>query len=1681
MNMNRQNIDVLTKTPACCFEARRDCFVRRLVGRYLSATRLVFFVLSLAAPNVMQAAIAYVQQNGTVSHNSAFPVTLVNLSISSAPAVGNTIIVSFVTDRASGTASLTCSDDKGNSYTTDVIKEYSSSPPNYPIAAICSAQIAAGKVPATITLSHHDAYNRVAMVHEYSGLLAAPAVDKTSSGGGNNAAPSSGATAVTTQADELVIGAVSAADGNVSIFNSDGSFPGGPFQLAQSSGSYPRALQTQYRIVSSTGAYTYAPTLTASRRWAAAVATYKGSAAAGINISGTCKQVNETTNCTDTGTIRVAVNGTLQAQTQPTVGGTWTISGVTAPSAGDVITVYIEGATDANEAVAVTRYDGSGNITGIQLIEEHLTIGSDDNQTLSNVDLGQYDYSASGNNEDIFHDVLSGNLTVDTVAAGALPDDELYVLTSNGFTPGGNVTTQHVTIDGTLTAGGNTLTVGGDWDMTIGTFNANSSMVDFTGTGTISNDNASWWEKGFYNVNAAAAGEITTILVGRGIRVSNVLTLDTGTLDGGALNLTKPSGTPLVTAGATLSLSTVKYDSPSGVVNVASTTYTSLWIAGNGPVNNFVLVGDVVCDFLRVYGNGANDHTILDTTTSNHAITCNQLGVGSTTLTNRYGTLKLNGSVVDIGSDVNVYATDGGGANTIDADTATINVSGDWTNNDTFTADTSTVNFDGAALQSITACSSCISGSFSTLQSSNASVAGVSFLDALTTTNFTDTTAASKLTFKAGTTHTVSGTLTLDGSSGNEIVLVSDTPASRFTLDVTSGAQTVSYVNVTDSQSSTNNITASHSTSVSNNDDGEATPHWVFTKTISGTVYTDDDELTAIASETVRLVVNGTDTLQTAITDGSGNYSITYTPTASDIVLVYLDDSGSSRFGTTVTVSNGNSLAGLNIYQDHVVTRHDNAGALSNALLSTADHGDTDIKYTVSTGNLSLIGVSTVLYLPTGHSFTPGGNVAASGLESYGIFNSGTFTIDINGAFIMGGGIFTATSGIWTLAGNLTISGGTFSHNAGTLIMDSTASRTVDIGTAMLNHLTINAGTSTSINITGNVDVDGDLTLTNVSSINTGTMTVSGNVDTTDDIIGGSGIIIFDGVGNETLRSSDGLGGLPAIRIDKSAGMLTIQDTIRLRGNNGLAYIDNGAAGADVDTTTSTIVFYIASMTITPGLMDFYNVEVNGLNFSFSGSTLDVNGNFVITNALNLNGAIDVAGNITVSDNTVSGSAAFTLDGAGPQTIDTGGSGDFPDGNLMINKASGVASLLSNVTLNGFSQDLAVTVGVLDLSGFNLTVPDTLTVGASGTLQLEGGETVSTTTTTLSVGSTVLYDGAGAYAGLAAGDAYSNLSFTGTGSWTLDNALDVNNNLTIVSGTLDVDNIGNYQINVAGDWSNSGTFTARNGTVVLDATGQAIAGSTAFNNLSKDVTSTDTLTFANGTTQTISGTLTLAGRSGNLLNLRSTSPGTQWNLNVSGSSSVNYVDVDDSNATGGNTIYAYYSTDDTVPSNNDNWVFQNLQLVKQVWTEDGTTCLASIPADSNCNGSATSTVVPANTTVYFLIFIRNVMPIAVTDLRFQDLIDDAGFTYQAGSLMRSANDGSAPGDTANLTTLMAAASIAQTDAYDGDTQVDEFAGIDTIASPDDLQVGGAGGAGQNDILSVPANKTLAVKFKAVKI
>lgn len=160
-------------------------------------------------------------------------------------------------------------------------------------------------------------------------------------------------------------------------------------------------------------------------------------------------------------------------------------------------------------------------------------------------------------------------------------------------------------------------------------------------------------------------------------------------------------------------------------------------------------------------------------------------------------------------------------------------------------------------------------------------------------------------------------------------------------------------------------------------------------------------------------------------------------------------------------------------------------------------------------------------------------------------------------------------------------------------------------------------------------------------------------------------------------------------------------------------------------------------------------------------------------------------------------------------------------------------------------------------------------------------------------------------------DVQDTLSSFSLGSHNLTVSANVSN-----AGTL---NGGSATLTVGGDWYNSGTFSGGTGTVTFNGTNQTIHGSTTFNNLTKQTASTDTLYFENATTQAVTGTATLNGAAGNLLNLRSTSSGNQWFIDPQGTRTFDYLDVKDS--VNVNSTVIAYNAHFVNSLNNLNWLF----------------------------------------------------------------------------------------------------------------------------------------------------------------
>lgn len=113
---------------------------------------------------------------------------------------------------------------------------------------------------------------------------------------------------------------------------------------------------------------------------------------------------------------------------------------------------------------------------------------------------------------------------------------------------------------------------------------------------------------------------------------------------------------------------------------------------------------------------------------------------------------------------------------------------------------------------------------------------------------------------------------------------------------------------------------------------------------------------------------------------------------------------------------------------------------------------------------------------------------------------------------------------------------------------------------------------------------------------------------------------------------------------------------------------------------------------------------------------------------------------------------------------------------------------------------------------------------------------------------------------------------------------------------------GSGQLSLAGNFTSPGTFAAGNSTVSISdgcaRTTSQVGGDLTFLGFSASTSTGKTLQFVGGVTTTVTGQLTLQGAPGNLLKIRSTTPGSPSLLSATSLQSIQFVDVADNRAVG---------------------------------------------------------------------------------------------------------------------------------------------------------------------------------------
>jgi hypothetical protein len=449
------------------------------------------------------------------------------------------------------------------------------------------------------------------------------------------------------------------------------------------------------------------------------------------------------------------------------------------------------------------------------------------------------------------------------------------------------------------------------------------------------------------------------------------------------------------------------------------------------------------------------------------------------------------------------------------------------------------------------------------------------------------------------------------------------------------------------------------------------------------------------------------------------------------------------------------------------------------------------------------------------------------------------------------------------------------------------------------------------------------------------TMTFSGS--------GSGGAFVFDKASGTQTITTNGIVVDAQVNVgDVNSTVLQLQDNLTM-GSTRTLFLVNGTLDLSSGNRTLSTGFFSSSYTNTraisfgTGQIDVtgnngsvWNTDVS-TNFSYTG-TPTVNFTYSgSTGTRNIFGASDATATESnvVNINVTAGSDIVAVTGTRRYknvnftgfsgTLDAASSARSLYGSLtlsptmtMPSESSGfvfrATSGTQTITSNGKSFNSPITI---DGVGGTVSLQDALTMGSTRTLNLTNGTfttnnyNVTAGRMAFNVGTRVLNMGS------------SSFTLTGTSDTTTSWNITDSTNLTINAGTSTINLAEPYSVGGKQNFVGGG-FTYYN----LNFSGGQdceLYGNNTFNNIS-NTTQPVTIKFEAGSTQTVNN-FTVSGTAGNLVYLESLTPGTIWNLTkTSGTVTVTYCDITDSDANGGATFNCVNGVNG---GNNTGWNFSS--------------------------------------------------------------------------------------------------------------------------------------------------------------
>ena len=967
-------------------------------------------------------------------------------------------------------------------------------------------------------------------------------------------------------------------------------------------------------------------------------------------------------------------------------------------------------------------------------------------------------------------------------------------------------------------------------------------------------------------------------------------------------------------------------------------------------------------NFTRTY----TGTTTFNATTTGKTITTNGVAFGGGVTLNGVGGEWTLGSALNLGSfsltltngtfdtSVSNYAVTATSFSSSNSNTRTINLNGStltfllWT---LTTSTNATLNAGTSTISLTTNNSSFRGGGLTYYNVSFTATAATTLIKVITGANtlnnltFSTIGAAGLNNITVGADQTINGTFTANGSSGNRRMFIrSDVTGTSRTLTCAAIASTtdVDFRDIT--------IAGAHGT-------------------LSGTRLGDcggNSNITFVAGANKywNLAAGGNWNANGWATSSGGGVATTNYPLPQDTVII--ENTGLNT-SATITINGGWNIGTLD------TSTRTNAMTLASGTVSPTFYGNFTYGSGITptgTGTYTFSNRATKTLNSGGKTFTQLVTIAAPGGGIQLLTNNLTLgstrtttltngTLDLNNltlstglfssinsntrtiAFGTGNITCTGTGSVWgnsTVTGlnttgnqvvNITSSGSTaITVSNGILSEENSISFNFTGGTYPLTFFAISGSTARSVNFTGYAGalqamatrtIYGNLTLSTGMSLTasnspltfgatSGTQLITSNGKTMDFPVN------FNGVGG-TFQLQDALtmgstrtatltnGTLDLNNLTLSTGLFNSSNsntrTIAFGTGNitctGTGTVWTTSTATNLTTTGTQVVNVTSSgstaITVTPGALS----EANSISYNFTGGTYALtflnsfghsarNVDFTgYAGTLGITSSVTIFGNLTLSSGmslTASNSPLTFGATSGTQLITSNGKTmDFP---INFDGAGGTFRIEDAFTM-GSIRTMTLTNGTLNLNGKTCTV-GTRFQTATGTknLTFNGGTLVCPDPNTTSFSN-------------AAPTNFTTTAGTGTGT------------ISMTAATAKTFVGGGSTYNCTLNQGGAGTLT--------------ITGANTFNDITNTEPTANQITFPASTTNTFNN-FTLSGTSGNLVSLRSFTPATQFTLSKSsGTVSVSYLDIQDSNATGGATWEAFLSNGNVNSGNNLGWDF----------------------------------------------------------------------------------------------------------------------------------------------------------------